>query len=87
MIVDITEDEREFLERVCTRAQVFAMRGLGARPSDNDLEAIKRLIKKLRKPDPVFTEFGGSLRAMTSDGRNVNMADELNRLHRETNDH
>ncbi len=50
MIIDITEEEREFLERVCIRAQVFAMKGLGQRPNENDLESIKRLIKKLRKP-------------------------------------
>ena len=85
MIVDITEEEREFLERLCTRAQIFAMKGLGQRPGENDVESIKRLIKKLRKEPTV--EYGGILRCNTSDGRNVNMADELNRLHRESNDH
>ena len=53
MIVDITEEEREFLERLCTRAQIFAMKGLGQRPGENDVESIKRLIKKLRKEPTV----------------------------------
>lgn len=30
-----------------------------------------------------FVEWGGDVRCITSDGRNVNMADELNRLERE----
>jgi hypothetical protein len=33
--------------------------------------------------NPKFrVEWGGSMRCITSDGRNVNMADELNRLDR-----
>ena len=30
-----------------------------------------------------FVEWGGTARCMTSDGRNVNMAEELNRLEKE----
>lgn len=49
MIVEITEEEREFLERICTRAEVFAMKNIGTRPADNDLSAIKSLKAKFRK--------------------------------------
>ena len=35
---------------------------------------------------PVHVEWGGSLRCNTSDGRNVNVAEELNRLEREKNE-
>ncbi len=49
MIIDITEEEREFLQRVCIRAEIFASRGIGQRPMESDLEAIKNLIKKFRK--------------------------------------
>jgi hypothetical protein len=34
---------------------------------------------------PTHVEWGGSLRCNTSDGRNVNVAEELNRLEREKN--
>jgi hypothetical protein len=33
--------------------------------------------------DEVIAEWGGEARCMTSDGRNVNMAEELNRLENE----
>jgi len=32
---------------------------------------------------PLRSEWGGIARCITSDGRNINMADELNRLERE----
>jgi hypothetical protein len=55
MKVEITEEEREFLQRVCIRAEIFC--GMGINPPNhsrmqNDLEKIKSLIKKFRqKPD------------------------------------
>lgn len=51
MNVEITEEEKEFLERVCTRAEVFAMKGLGQRPMEKDLDAIRTLKKKFRALD------------------------------------
>jgi|GEM_PF-6616411 len=39
------------------------------------------------KENEIIEEWGGSMRCMTSDGRNVNMAEELNKLEREENDY
>ncbi len=52
MIIDITEEEREFLQRVCIRAEMFC--GMGITPPNrpgiqNDLEKIKNLMKKFRE--------------------------------------
>ena len=52
MIVDITEEEREFLERVCHRAERFAFLGLKENPFDKDLEKVMILKNKFRALDP-----------------------------------
>jgi len=36
-------------------------------------------------PSNLIVEWGGSLRCMTSDGRTVNIADELNKIESEKN--
>jgi len=51
MIIDITEEEREFLERICTRAEIFARKGLGQRPMEKDVKAIVILKRKFRELD------------------------------------
>ena len=51
MIIDLTEEEREFIERICIRTQIFAMRGLGQKGMEKDREAILTLIQKFRKLD------------------------------------
>ena len=40
----------------------------------------KRKKEELQNPAGYHVEYGGTLRCITSDGRNVNMAEELNRL-------
>jgi hypothetical protein len=52
MLVDITEEEREFLIRVCTRAKLFSQMQLLSRitpSSREDLKKIDTLLKKLEK--------------------------------------
>lgn len=51
MILEITEEEREFLERLCSRAELYAMKGLGLRPLEIDLVAIRALKKKFYKSE------------------------------------
>lgn len=57
MKIDITEEEREFLERVCVRAEVFLSMGIfrdtpnGRLILDNDLHAIRALKLKFRQLD------------------------------------
>jgi hypothetical protein len=56
MKLDITEEEREFLERLCSRAEMFYQLSI-ATPNksfsnfNKDLLAIQPLIIKLRKID------------------------------------
>ncbi|MEK6878067.1 MAG: hypothetical protein AABY22_00585 [Nanoarchaeota archaeon] len=50
MIIEITEEEREFLERMCKRAEIFSMKDL-LKLQKNDLDSIRMLIKKLGKND------------------------------------
>ena len=40
MKIEITEEEREFLERVCLREEMFAVNNLFATTGKNDLEKI-----------------------------------------------
>ncbi len=50
MIIDITEEEREFLERVCRRAEQFCKMNLQS-PGvafNNDVDKIKTLKEKLK---------------------------------------
>jgi hypothetical protein len=49
MIIDITEDERVFLERVCVRAMAFAELSIVAVGYNDDLEKVKELVFKLQK--------------------------------------
>lgn len=49
MIVEITEEEREFLQRICERAQVIGMTYAFRKPKyskDADVNFIKRLVEK-----------------------------------------
>lgn len=55
-------------------------------PPDTQSDRYKRakiMLDGLNKNENLFAEYGGTLRCMTSDGRNVNMAEELNRLEAE----
>lgn len=47
MKIEITEEEREFLERMCKRAEFLA--DLNLHTNQNDPQKIKELIKKLAK--------------------------------------
>ncbi len=54
MIVEITEEEREFLQRICTRAEMFCtMRIASPNKSysdfEKDLAAIRALITKFKE--------------------------------------
>ncbi len=51
MIIDITEEEREFLERICTRAELFCIMNIYSpnKAFSDFLPAIERLIVKLRR--------------------------------------
>lgn len=56
MQIDITEEEREFLERVCNRAKLFTMKNLFRTHAtefrfENDMCSIDNLIIKLRSLD------------------------------------
>lgn len=55
MLIDITEEEREFLERVCSRAKMFCLmhkKGtVGYSKFERDLDSIESLIRKLSFPE------------------------------------
>lgn len=51
MLVDITEEERIFLERMCSRAEIFAIKGIAHRPMERDLDAIRSLKNKFKELD------------------------------------
>lgn len=48
MIIDITEEEREFLERMCSRAQILARLNFSKHQEAYDMEKIKALLQKLK---------------------------------------
>lgn len=50
MIIELTEEEREFLERVCVRAKKFAEMDIdaGGLNGTEDMKAITQLIEKLK---------------------------------------
>lgn len=48
MKVELTEEEREFLERICLRAKFFAEMNIEATHPD-DLPKVNNLIQKLKK--------------------------------------
>ena len=62
------------------------------------LEDVKKLLDHMWNPDaceekkgwvykaPLAKEWGGEARCITSDGRNVNIAEELNRIEKEKNE-
>lgn len=54
MNLDITEEEREFLERVCSRAEMFCRLQIispnkAYSDFEKDLDSIKNLINKLKR--------------------------------------
>jgi hypothetical protein len=54
MIIEITEEEREFLQRICTRAELFCRMNISSPNKsfsdfEKDLHAIERLIVKLKE--------------------------------------
>lgn len=51
MILEITEEEREFLETLCTRAQIYAMKGFAMRPKEMGVEEIRALKMKFFKSE------------------------------------
>ncbi len=56
MNLDITEEEREFLERICTRAEMFCRMNITSPNKaysdfEKDLVSIRQLINKLRALD------------------------------------
>lgn len=56
MMIELTEEEREFLERLCVRAKLFCQKNF-VKPStsysifETDLESISKLVNKLGKND------------------------------------
>jgi len=48
MIIDITEEERIFLERMCSRAEILAMKGILQKSKEIDLDLIRALKNKFR---------------------------------------
>lgn len=48
-----------------------------------EIEQVQYLINMLFLDTTKHSEYGGTVRCMTSDGRNVNVAEELNRLENE----
>lgn len=51
MILEITEEEREFIERLCSRAELYAMKGIGKRPAELGVGFIRELKKKFYKSE------------------------------------
>jgi hypothetical protein len=56
MNLDITEEERDFLERVCTRAEIFCRINITSPNKaysdfEKDMKSIQRLIIKLKALD------------------------------------
>lgn len=54
MKVEITEEEREFLERICARAEIFCMMNVFKKsvylsPFDKDLKSITDIKMKFKK--------------------------------------
>lgn len=47
MIIELTEEEREFLERICIRAKILAYKNIMKIP--DDFGKIEILIEKLKK--------------------------------------
>lgn len=55
----------------------------GCQNNTGKVMSIRRYKKE--EKETIQAEWGGSLRCITSDGRNVNIADELNRIEKEKN--
>lgn len=81
-MIQITEEEREFCERFFKRMKEFYDAGI-FHDSANNYEILDALIEKFK---PLRVEHFGNARCITSDGRNVNIADELNRPNKEKNE-
>ena len=47
MIIELTEEERAFLERLCKRSEIYYLKYMHQNPSD--YQTIKKLIKKFEK--------------------------------------
>ncbi len=55
MIIEITEEERNFLEKICHRAEVFCYKGLNQyhpETFERDLEKIRKVKEKFKKKEP-----------------------------------